>query len=163
MKKDLNNSVIYKIFCKNEEVKDLYIGQTTDFTRRKYSHKQNCTKQLYEYNRNKNAFLYNTINQNGGWDNWKMEILEKYPCENREELLNRETFWIIELNATLNSQISRKTTKEKKHEWYLKHREIICEKQKEYNDAIKELYTINFDNLEDNPQWFRNNVLNRRI
>jgi len=163
MKKDLNNSVIYKIFCKNEEVKDLYVGQTTDFTRRKYAHKRVCFKKMHEYNnKNKYTSLYNIINLNGGWDNWKMEVIEKYPCNSKEELDNREMFWIVELNASLNVTVC-KTTKEKKSEWYFNHREIIRKKQKEYNDAIKKLYTVNFDDLEDNPEWFRNNVLNRQL
>ena len=72
---------------------------------------------------------------------WKMEILEKYPCNSKEELDNREMFWIVELNASLNCNVN-KTTKEKKSEWYFKHREAIREKQKQYNEAIKQLYNI---------------------
>ena len=41
---DYSNSVIYKIYCKDENVKDVYVGETTDFIRRKYAHKINSKK-----------------------------------------------------------------------------------------------------------------------
>jgi hypothetical protein len=157
MQKNYSNSVIYKIYCKDENVKDIYIGETTDFTRRKYAHKISCEKE-YEFYKTSRCTLYQAINSNGGWDNWNIEIIENFPCENKEQLLQRETYWIVELNATLNKKCLA-STKEYKREWYNQHREIVRKKQKEYQDAMKALYTINFDDLEDNPQWFRNNVL----
>ena len=90
-----------------------------------------------------------------------MEILENYPCDTNEQLLSRETHWIIELNASLNNCV-KKSTKEYKKEWYNQHRELVREKQKQYRDAIKSLYEIDLTDLENNPQWFKNNVLNRR-
>jgi hypothetical protein len=33
------------------------------------------------------------INENGGWENWKMEELEKYDCNTRDEVLDREKYW----------------------------------------------------------------------
>ena len=39
----------------------------------------------------------------------------------------------------------------------------IDTKQKEYRNAVNELYAIDLANLENNPQWFRNNVLNRPL
>lgn len=155
---DYSNSVIYKIYCKDENVKDIYVGETTDFIRRKYSHKIISNKNNQQY-KTLRATLYQTINSNGGWDNWICEEVEKFPCENKKQLLDRETFWIIELNATLNDKVS-KSTKEYKKEWYNQHRETVRRMQKEYRDAIKALYTIDFNNLENNPQWFRNNILN---
>ena len=35
-----NNSVIYKISCKDESITDTYIGATTCLARRKYDHKR---------------------------------------------------------------------------------------------------------------------------
>ena len=86
-------------------------------------------------------------------------MIEEFPCDNNKQLLDRESFWITELNATLNKSV-RKSTKEYKKEWYDQHRETVRKKQKEYQDAMKSLYTIDLNDLENNPQWFRKNILN---
>ena len=39
---DYSNTIFYKIFCKNPEIIDLYVGHTTNFVQRKHGHKQNC-------------------------------------------------------------------------------------------------------------------------
>ena len=39
---DCSKGLIYKIYCKDEKIKDVYIGQTTDFVRRKFAHKTSC-------------------------------------------------------------------------------------------------------------------------
>jgi predicted GIY-YIG superfamily endonuclease len=36
------NTVIYKIVCNDLNIKDLYVGHTTDFTKRKCCHKTRC-------------------------------------------------------------------------------------------------------------------------
>ena len=158
MPKNYSNSVIYKIYSRDVNIKDIYVGETTDFIRRKYSHKRECEKEYKQYKTSRRT-LYQAINSNGGWHNWIIEEIEKYPCENRQQLLDRETFWIIELNATLNKHV-RKSTKESKKDWYNQHRETVRSKQKEYQEAVKAIYKIDFANLENNPQWFRNNILN---
>ena len=50
---DYSNTVIYKITCRDLNIKDLYVGHTTNFVQRKYSHKQSCinSKNInYKYN-----------------------------------------------------------------------------------------------------------------
>ena len=41
MPTDYSKSQIYKIYCKDENVKDIYVGLTTDFIRRKFAQKKN--------------------------------------------------------------------------------------------------------------------------
>ena len=97
---DYSNALIYKIICNDVNIKDCYVGSTIDFTKRKYNHKSNCNNEnskLYHYK------SYNCIRENGGWDNWTMVLVEKYPCENFQELLKREKHWIETLNANLNT------------------------------------------------------------
>ena len=54
--------MIYKLCCKNTDIKEIYIGSTTNFKRRKYNHKSNYLK--------KNKFkVYEFINENEGWEN----------------------------------------------------------------------------------------------
>ena len=39
---DYSKTVIYKICCLDKSIQDLYIGHTTNFTKRKYQHKVCC-------------------------------------------------------------------------------------------------------------------------
>ena len=42
---DYSNTVIYKITCKDQNISDLYVGNTTNFVQRKHAHKQSCTNE----------------------------------------------------------------------------------------------------------------------
>ena len=37
-----NKSMIYKICCNDLKIKEIYIGSTTNFTKRKQTHKSYC-------------------------------------------------------------------------------------------------------------------------
>ena len=52
-------------------IKDVYVGHTVDFVKRKNSHKLSCTHSKYK---NHTCKVYQIIRANGGWTNWKMEI-----------------------------------------------------------------------------------------
>lgn len=147
-KKNINyeNSVIYKITCKDEKCKDIYVGQTSDLIRRKYAHKQQSLK--------KDKFLYTIINENGGWDNWNMEVVEKYLAKSKQDILDREQYWINVLQANLNTHI-RYDPSEYKREWYFKNRERI----QQYQKSKREMYMI--DN-ENPPEWFLANVKSQK-
>jgi hypothetical protein len=97
---DYSNTIIYKITCKNQTIKDVYVGHTTNFVQRKHGHKQSClnTKAL-----NHNCKLYEVIRANGGWENWQMEIINFFNCADHYEARKREQEYFISLNATLNS------------------------------------------------------------
>ena len=89
-------SVIYKIKCKNENIKEFYIGSTINFSKRKGIHNYYCNKGF-------NLKLYNFINENEGWDNFEMEILQKYANINdRNELNKIEYSFILNLEPSLN-------------------------------------------------------------
>ena len=80
---DYSKALIYKIVCNDLNIKDCYVGSTTDFTKRKGHHKRGCNNvntKCYNYN------VYQFIRANGGWDNWTMVLVENYPCENKLEL-----------------------------------------------------------------------------
>ena len=94
---DYTNTIFYKIYCINPEITDKYIGHTTDFVRRKYSHKQSSI------NNNNECKLYRFIRDNGGWSNWKMEIIAFHKCEDQYDARKREQQYFEEYNATLNS------------------------------------------------------------
>ena len=94
---DYSNTIIYKICCKNDSIKELYVGHTTNFVQRKCQHKQG------QYDINNKCKLYETIRNNGGWDNWNMEIIDFKNCENSYEARKIEQSYFETLNATLNS------------------------------------------------------------
>jgi hypothetical protein len=54
--------------------------------------------------------LSTMINENGGWDNWKMEELEKYNCNTRDEVLDREKYWFDLITSSKFTQSSSKFT-----------------------------------------------------
>jgi hypothetical protein len=90
-----SNTVIYKIFCNDATVTDLYVGHTTNFIKRKYQHKVLC-------NSGKKLKLYDIIRQNGGWDNWTMTEIAKYNCQDATEARIREQEHYDLLNPSLN-------------------------------------------------------------
>jgi hypothetical protein len=97
---DYSNTIIYKISCKDPAVTDLYVGHTTNFVQRKHSHKQSCTNTKTN---NYNCKLYEAIRANGGWTNWKMEIIYFFECKNHYEARKKEQEYFESLHATLNS------------------------------------------------------------
>lgn len=107
---DYSFGLIYKIVCNDITITNIYVGSTTDFKQRKYQHKScsnNENGKLY------NMKIYQTINDNGGWDNWTMIEIEKYPCKDKRELEARERYWFELLNADLNVTPPFKTEDEK--------------------------------------------------
>ena len=97
---DYSNTIIYKITCKDTAINETYVGHTTNFVQRKHSHKQSCTN---EKSMNYNCKLYKTIRANGGWDNWDMNIITFFKCNDHYEARIKEQEYFILLNATLNS------------------------------------------------------------
>jgi len=97
---DYSNTIIYKITCKDSLVTDLYVGHTTNFVQRKHGHKQGCKN---EKSSNYNCKLYKAIRANGGWDNWVMEIVAFFKCNDHYEARIKEQEYFTSLNATLNS------------------------------------------------------------
>ena len=93
---DYDNCKIYKIVCKNLDVKDCYVGWTTNFIQCKSNHKQKCKKDIDR------IILYNVIKYHGGWDNWEMIEIEKFKCNDRNELNNKRREWREKLNANLH-------------------------------------------------------------
>ena len=94
---DYSNTIIYKITCKDESIKEVYVGHTTNFVQRKHLHK-NCS-----YNISNKLKLYETIRKYGGWNNWTMEIISFFNCLDNYEARKKEQEYFESLNATLNS------------------------------------------------------------
>jgi hypothetical protein len=136
---DYSKTIIYKIVCKDVNITYLYVGSTTDFIRRKSEHK-NCT---VKNTKKSNLYVYEFINENGGWDNW--EMIEIDDATDKLDALKRERYRLEELKATLNKTIPSRTKEEYKKEWYKANPEY----HKEYN---KEYRKVNEEKLNQSPK-----------
>ncbi len=129
-KTDYSRCIIYKIVCNDLEIKDLYVGSTTEFTKRKYKHKNNCINiNSIEYN----FKVYDFIRNNGGWNNWIMIEIEKFPCNDGNEARARERYWCETLSATLNDRTPYKIIIEKPTKTYKTIIEKPTKTYKSYN------------------------------
>ena len=97
-----NNTHFYKICCNDLDITDIYVGPTTDFTRRKSQHQTRCCN---ENAKDHCTYEYQTIRDNGGWDNWSMVLLETNKCDDALHVKKLERGYIEQLNASLNRQI----------------------------------------------------------
>jgi hypothetical protein len=145
---DYSKTVIYRISC-NDLPEFIYIGSTTEFTKRKCQHK--CSSKSSE------SPLYKTIRNFGGWENWRMIVVEQYlDCQNKIEQKIREQKWIDDLNANLNINKAYVTEEQAKlknneccKEYYEQNIEKIIEYQKEYRENNKEKIKEYRDNNKD--------------
>ena len=134
---DFSKTIIYKIVPLNECLNYCYIGSSTDLNLRINNHSSNCNNtNSTAYNR----YLYKIIRENGGWSNWELILLEKYPCNNEIEARQREQYYINKLNANLNSIRAYRTEEEKIEQQYSDNRteEQLKEKSKKYYHSHKE-------------------------
>ena len=92
---DYSKTLMYKIVCKNPDIKQCYVGQTTNFVLRKSTHRTSSA--------HSNLRVYSFIRENGGWSNWSMVCLGAYPCADAMEARLKESELIIQEHATLNS------------------------------------------------------------
>ena len=102
---DYNRGVIYKIVCNDTNVEDCYVGSTTHFINRKQSHASRVRNTNKRTTKSFVVRIYNYIRLNGGWDNFSMVLVEKYPCNSKIELHQRERYWMETLKSSLNMSI----------------------------------------------------------
>lgn len=142
---DYSKTCIYKL-VHNDDINDenIYIGHTTDIVKRRHGHKIRCNNPNNKYN---NLKVYQFIRENGDWDNWRMILVEKYPCNDVDEAKARERYWIKELKPTLNSYEPCRTKKER----YQDNKEQILEQKKEYYENNKQQID------EKHKEWYENN------
>ena len=103
---DYSRTIIYKFVCKDLSVNNVYVGSTTDFVKRKCMHKF-CS--INENNKSYNTKVYKMIRENGGWNNWEIVEIEKYPCNDKREAETKEREWYEILNADMNTIRPRMT------------------------------------------------------
>ena len=128
---DYSKTIMYKLVCKDVNIKDCYVGYTTDFKSRKRGHKKsskNPSYKQYDY------YVYQFIREHGNWENWSMIEIEKYPCNNANEATKQERVWIETLQSTLNCYIPSRT----RQEWIEDNKEKLTTQRKEFYEENKD-------------------------
>ena len=119
-----------KIYCIRNYVDDeIYIGSSCQpLSKRMVWHRDARKKEA-----KKNFKIYQKMNLIGV-ENFYIELIENYPCENVEQLTRREGELIRELRPTLNKRIEGRTDKE----WREDNKEKLKENKKQYATNNKE-------------------------
>ena len=139
-RKEINyaNTMIYKIVCNDTRITDVYVGNTTNFIKRKQQHKDACNN---PNSTSYSSLVYETIRANGGWINWSMIEIIKLSCVDGNEARRIERSYIESLEATLNSIkrpiVSAEEEKTRYTEYNQTHKSEIAKKKAEYNQTHK--------------------------
>ena len=145
---DYSKTIIYKIMCKDINIKDIYVGHTTNFTMRKTQHKSSCNNidnPKYNYK------LYKCIRENGGWDNWQMVIVADVYCLSKIEARQNEDRFVMQLLPTLNmATIITKTTPPTEEQLKAS---VKCSRLRNVRDAFKKIQPN--DKLEKTLKRFK--------
>ena len=102
---DYTKAKIYKIT--NDYNNDIYIGSTCDKLSKRFSNHK-CAR---KYEDKKTYPLYTLMNEIG-FERFRIQLIEDYPCDDKYQLRQREAYYIREL-ATLNQKIPFVTKAEK--------------------------------------------------
>ena len=148
------NGKIYKLVCKDGHY---YIGSTIQelklrFNSHKSSSSTNNTSRVYTY--------INTI----GWDKVKIKLIEKYPCELKSNLNEREEYYINKSKTDIlclninRAYLSEEKRRENMKVYYEENKETIIESHREYNEENREkvdAYHVQYrlDNAEKRREY----------
>ena len=150
MSNKYQNAKIYKIIDKG--FNKCYIGSTIETL----SHRM--AKHRFDYRKwqsGEKIFCSSfEMFKEFGVENVIMVLIEKFPCDDREEFQAREGYY-IKNNECINKRITGRTDKE----YYQDHREKILQQVKEYNEANKEHKNEYHNNYYQNnkEKWKQSN------
>ena len=132
-----SNTIIYKIqHLENNEL--LYVGHTTEFTKRKTAHKSNTSNADGKEFNNK---VYKMIRENGSWDMFNMIEIKKFSCNDKREAAAEEDRIMRELKASMNTQrafMTKEDISDDRKEYYIKNSDTIKQKVKIYREANRD-------------------------
>ena len=98
---------VYKISCKDSNIKHYYFGSTSNFYMRMANHKHNVNN----YKGTKHHFpLYKFMRESGGWSNWECEIIHDNLA--KDDARNLEKEYVLNNEYSLNQLIPARTNKE---------------------------------------------------
>jgi len=130
---DYAKTLIYRIVCKDTEIKECYIGSTTNMTKRRQRHKFQCLTG--------SEYVYGFMRENGGFQNWDMILIEAFPCKNNLEARKRERYWVEYYGANLNTivpYISTEEVKKYQSQYHIEHKNESKQYYEQYYIENKE-------------------------
>lgn len=130
-----HNGKIYKIITDNSD--KIYIGSCC----------MDLRKRLYDHKQNKKKCSSDIIINLGNYD---IILIEKYPCEDNEELRMREQYWIDYYKNNGFNIVNIRNS-------YLSHED----KKNHYKNYFKIYYEKNKDKIKSNEKDKRNNIENK--
>ena len=135
---------IYKIY--NTINDDIYVGSTTrKLSERMAEHRRLINSRYIQFP------IYKAFREHGV-DNFFIELIEKCPCNDKEELHKKEGEYIRGLKPSLNIQIAGRTTKE----WLEDNREHMKEHTKLWRETNKEhIKEVKKQYRENNKEYIR--------
>jgi hypothetical protein len=170
---DYSKAKIYKIVptCEYDEG-DEYFGSTT----RPLSERMNAHRCDFKNGKCKSKILFEKY----GVENCKIELVEEYPCDNREQLNKKEGEY-IRANKCVNRCIAGRTDneyridnvdkiKKRNKQYYIDNANKIKERNKQYDidntDKIKQYRIDNSDKIKEYQKQYRidnaNNIKNQK-
>ena len=136
---DYQKGQIYKLWSPQGNDNEIYIGSTVQpLYKRKNTHKasKNCSsKILFEK-----------------YDDIRIELIEYFPCNNKQELGKKEGFYIRN-NDCINKNIAGRTEKE----YYEDNKEKIKEYLQDNKEKIKEQKKEYYEDNKDKIKEYRDN------
>ena len=144
---------IYKIY--NIINDDIYVGSTT----------RKLSERMAEHRRRTNSRyiqlpIYKSFSEHGV-DNFFIELIEKCPCNDKEELHKKEGEYIRSLKPSLNKAIAGRTTKEYREdnrEHMKEYTKLWRENNKEYMaQKVKEWLENNKEHVKEQLKQYREN------
>ena len=131
---------IYKIY--NTINDDIYVGSTTQ----KLCERMREHRYCITYAKAGKQLIYKAFREHGV-DNFYIELIEKCPCNERQELRRKEGEYIRSLKPSLNKRMAGRTdyeyqedNREHKKEYYQNNKEDMNEYMKQYRKTTKNIY-----------------------
>jgi len=172
---DYTKTIIYKLI--NYDFPELvYVGSTTNFTKRKQQHKYNALNTnhpCYNYK------LYVSIREHGGWESWAMVQICEFPCNNKRDAQQEEDRHMMELKSNLNMIRASRTikqyrednkviTKEKNKQYYEDNKDQLKERTIKYNKEHPEKCRVrqkkNYDKMKlEEPEKYKAMLERKRL
>ena len=157
---DFTKGKIYKIT--NDFNNDIYIGSTCNILTKRFSHHKAVISTEQQ------RPLYKLMAEIG-FERFRIELIENYPCKDKYELRQREGHYIREM-GTLNICVAGRTSKEYFETFRKENKEMIKENGQDYYLQNKEIinqkhqnyYHEHAEDIKKQKQEYRANLSQER-
>ena len=145
----MRNALIYSITKKNS-TEIIYIGSTTNFTRRQSTHKTSCISTA-EKNKKYMMELYQYIRNNDGFGNFTFNVVLEFVCSSLIEQRQKEQEYIDKygLDNLLNVYDAYITPDERKRRDRLSSKKAQDRNRDKYNKQQRDHYSKNSKEINE--------------